>query len=204
MKHLSDSDTYTLVTSFPKDEIKKETVTSFKSQLQGYSKRLYTFLTPESSHSQVPQFYGIPKIHKKFETVPPVRPIVAQSCSLLKPTAQFIDHLLQPLAQSYPDYLQNSTELSLILKDLDVPDEAILVTMDVNSLYPSIPQTEMLHIIYTEMYKKRHLLLFDPNLIIQLLHTCINFNFFEFASLIFKQIKGTAMGAAFSPTVANI
>ena len=159
------------MTSFPKNEIKRklmQTITSYKSQLQGYSKRLYTFLTPESSHSQVPQFYGIPKIHKEFKKVPPVRPIVAQSCSLLKPTAQFIDHLLQPLAQSYPDFLQNSTELSLILKDLDVPDDAILVTMDVNSLYPCIPQTEMLHIIYTEMYKKRHLLLFDPNLIIQL------------------------------------
>ena len=65
-----------------------------------------------------------------------MRPIVAQSCSLLKPTAQFIDHLLQPLAQSYPDYLQNFTELSIILKDIDVTDDAILVTMDVNSLYP--------------------------------------------------------------------
>ena len=54
------------------------------------------------------------------------------------------------------------------------------------------------------MYNNRHLILFDPNLIIQLLHTCVNFNYFEFASLTFQQIKGTAMGAAFSPTVANI
>ena len=54
------------------------------------------------------------------------------------------------------------------------------------------------------MFRHRHLLLFDPNLIIQLLYIGINFNYFEFASVRFQQIKGTAMGAAFSPTVANI
>lgn len=54
------------------------------------------------------------------------------------------------------------------------------------------------------MQKIRHLLLVDPNLIIRLLHLCINFNYFQFAELCFQQIQGTAMGAAFSPTVANI
>ena len=207
IKHLQDTNTYRLVDHFPEGEIKKkltETVISFKSQLQGYNKRLYELLLPDTSHCQTPQFYGIPKVHKDFEKIPPVRPIVSQYNSLVKPTAQFIDHLLQPLAQSYPDYIQNSTLLLQILKDLHVPDEAILVTMDVTSLYPSIPQTEMLQIIYDEMHKKRHLILFDPNLVIKLLHTCINYNFFEFASLVFQQIKGTAMGAAFSPTVANV
>ena len=207
MKHLQDTSTYRLVDHFPVEEIKTkltETAISFKSQLQGYNKRLYELLLPDTSHSQIPQFYGIPKVHKDFEKIPPVRPIVSQCNSLVKPAAQLIDHLLQPLAQSYPDYIQNSTSLLQILKDLHVPDEAILVTMDVASLYPSIPQTEMLQIIYDEMYKKRHLILFDPNLIIRLLHTCVNFNFFEFASLVFQQIKGTSMGAAFSPTVANV
>ena len=45
---------------------------------------------------------------------------------------------------------------------------------------------------------------FDPNLIIRLLQININFNYFTFANLCFQQIKGTAMGAAFSPTIANI
>ena len=35
-------------------------------------------------------------------------------------------------------------------------------------------------------------------------YTNVNYNYFEFASLIFQQVKGTAMGAPFSPTVANI
>ena len=90
------------------------------------------------------------------------------------------------------------------LQDLHLHQDCILVTIDVESLYPSIPQTECLTILYTEMHKHRQLMLFDPNLIIQLLQTNVNYNYFQFADLTFQQIHGTAMGAAFSPTVANI
>ena len=120
------------------------------------------------------------------------------------PSVRFLDHVLQPLAQSYPDYLHNSTDLSRLLQDLQVPDNAILVTIDVTSLYPSIPQTDCLNKIYTEMCHHPHLMSFDPNFIIRLLHTNINYNYFTFANLTFQQTNGTAMGAAFSPTIANI
>ena len=155
--HLSDASTYKLVESIPTNKIRNHltnTIISFKSQINGHSKRLYLFLVTVPNPTQIPQFYGIPKIHKQFSRVPPVRPIVAQSNSILNPTAKFIDHVLQPLTQSYPDYLHNSASLSLILQDLTVPDDAILVTVDVmiSSLYPSIPQSEALHIIYDEMH----------------------------------------------------
>ena len=54
------------------------------------------------------------------------------------------------------------------------------------------------------MQTHRHLLLFEPNLIIQLLQICINHNYFQFTNLIFQQIQGTAMGTTFSPSLANI
>ena len=167
-------------------------------------KQVHNHLTTSHTHHQTPRFYGIPKIHKQFEKLPPLRPIVSHCNSLLAPSAQLLDHTLQPLAQSYPDYIQNSTALSLILEDLQVPDGALLSAIDVASLYPSIPQTECLNIIYEEMHNRRHLLPLNPNLLIQLLHTNVNHNYFEFGTNIFQQTKGTAMGAAFSPTIANI
>ena len=156
------------------------------------------------SNTNTPKFYGIPKVHKKFTNIPPVRPIIAQTTSPLTPSARLIDHVLQPLAQSYSDYLHNSTVLIKILQDMSIPEEAVLVTIDVTNLYPSIPQTECLQIIYDEMYKRRHLVLMDPNLIIQLLQVNVNYNYFSYAGLCFQQTHGTAMGAAFSPTIANI
>ena len=133
-----------------------------------------------------------------------MRPIVSQTMSVLTPSAKLIDHVLQPIAQSYPDYLHNSTSLVLMLQDLHVPDDAILVSIDVTSLFPSIPQSECLEIIYQEMFQHRDLLAVDHNLIVRLLHLNMNYNYFEFSNLIFQQIKGTAMGAAFSPSIANI
>ena len=129
---------------------------------------------------------------------------MSQVSSPLNPSAKFMDYLLQPLACSYPDHIINSTALILQLQDLYIPDEAILVTVDVENLYPSIPQTQCLRIVYEQMLSRRHLLAYDPNLVIKLLHTNINYNYFQFAGFIFQQTQGTAMGTAFSPTVANI
>ena len=167
-------------------------------------KALYRYLTPKSQSTQPPKFYGIPKIHKEYNRLPPIRPIVSHSGSLLCASATFIDHVLQPLAHSYDDYLHNSTTLISSLQSLCLPDDAILVTIDVESLFPSIPQDECLSIVYNEMFSKAKLLLFDPNLIIKLLHININSNYFEFGSLVFRQVQGTAMGASFSPTISNI
>ena len=62
--------------------------------------------------------------------------------------------------------------------------------------------SECLKIVYEEMLNHRHLIITNPNLVIQLLHTNVNFNYF--AGIHFQQIQGTAMGTAFSPTVAII
>ena len=203
---LSDTTTYRQTQEYPREQIKKEltnTLVNFKTHISNYNKKLYDFLLP-GHNTQVPQLYGIPKVHKNFKHLPPLRPIVSHCNSQLNPTAKLLDHCLQPLAQAFPDYIQNSTALSLILEDLHVPDDAFLVSIDVESLYPSIPQTECLYTIYEQMHEHRHLLLLNPNLLIRLLHVNVNYNYFNFGMLSFQQIQGTAMGAAFSPTIANI
>lgn len=207
MTLLKDTNTYRKRKEYPLKEISRlitNTLISFQPTLYNYNKQLYNYLLPNNKKYQIPKFYGIPKIHKTFQHLPPFRPIISHCNSPLTPTARLLDHTLQPLAQSYPDYLHNSTSLSLILQDIQLPDKAILVSIDVDSLYPSIPQTECMNVIYDEMYNNRHLIPFNPNLIIQLLHTNINYNYFEFGIFTFQQTNGTAMGVAFSPTIANI
>ena len=207
LKVLTDSKTYRLTTEYPTRTIQAQlgqVTASFKNQLTAFSKYLYTYISVPQPHPRIPKFYGIPKVHKEFTHLPPMRPIVSQSASLLEPTAKFLDHVLQPICRTFPDFLQNSTTLANILQDLYVPDDAILVTIDVNNLYPSIPQTECLAIIYDELHIHRHLLTFNPNLIIKLLHVNINNNYFSFGHATFQQITGTAMGAPFSPSMANI
>ena len=134
--------------------------------------------------------YGLPKIHKPLnsEGIPPIRPIVSHSNSLLSYTAHLIDHALQPLAQSYEDFLNNSTQLVTELESITIPDNTLLVTLDVCNLYPSIPPKECLQIIHQEMCSHPDLLIFDPNLITHLLHVNMTNNFFEFSGSIFLQM----------------
>lgn len=162
-------------------------------------------LLPKEKH-QIPRFYGLPNIHKppNSNSIPPVRPIISHSNSLLTPSVKFLDHILQPLARSYSDYLHNSTSLIKTLATFKVPHNSLLVSLDIVNLFPSIPQNDCLQIIYQEMITLAHLLIFDPNFIIQLLTIHINNNFFEFLNIPFQQIVGSAMGTAFSPTIANI
>ena len=199
-KHLRDPSTYTIKQE-PKNLESQliNIVISFKQ----VSKRLYDNLTTPPKFS-TPPFYGLPKIHKKFEDYPPIRPIVAQHSSVFAKAALLIDAVLQPLVRRYQDHLLNSVQLVKTAESLCFKEQPILVTMDVESLYPSIPQEDLINTIYKEMYRHTALISISPNLIIKLLHLCINNTYFEFGNLVFQQHKGTAMGAAFSPSVANI
>uniref|UniRef100_A0A1X7U504 Reverse transcriptase domain-containing protein n=1 Tax=Amphimedon queenslandica TaxID=400682 RepID=A0A1X7U504_AMPQE len=147
--HLA-SHAYVRTEVFPEKEIRKaiqDTVIKFKAQLAPHA-RSYKYLQPTQVH-QIPKLYGLPKIHKLLnsECIPPVRPIVSHSSSLLSNTAHLIDHALQPLVQSYEDFLKNSTQLVTEPESITIPDNTLLITLDVCNLYPSIPPKECLEII---------------------------------------------------------
>ena len=71
MSHLADTTTYRPAEHHPREDIRRHlvnTIVSFKAQLSGYDRRLYEFLVSEPDHPRIPQFYGIPKIHKNSST----------------------------------------------------------------------------------------------------------------------------------------
>ena len=154
MQHLTTANTYQLKNKFPETlhQLITNTLINFKEPLLALNRNLHYYLHPPNKH-RTPRFYGIPKIHKPLSEkgIPLIRPIISHVNSLLSHTAQFIDHVLQPLAQSYPDYLHNSTSLIQTLEEFKIPSNTTLISMDVVSLYPSIPQTECLNVIYIEM-----------------------------------------------------
>ena len=127
-------------------------IINFKSEITQHRQNLLSFLLPHKDH-RIPRFYGSPKIHKPTSSnvIPPIRPIVFHTNSFLSHSAQFLDHVLQPIARSYPDYLHYSTDLILKLSKLQIKQEITLISIDVISLYPSIPQTECLKTVYEEI-----------------------------------------------------
>ena len=81
-----------------------------------------------------PKMYFLPKIHKENT---PLRPIVSFVGSPLYNTTKFISNLLKYAFEKDEIYVKNSFELVEQLKNIMLPDNYILVSLDVISPYLS-------------------------------------------------------------------
>lgn len=154
-------------------------------------------------------FYMLPKIHKDSKKwsrphkIPPGRPIVSDCSSETYFTAEYLDHYLNPLSTGHPSYLKDTYDFISKIKSLEIPPQAILFTMDVDSLYTNIEIAEGIQAIQNRFTKSPDNKRPDKELI-QLLEINLTRNDFVFNGEYFLQIKGTAMGKKFAPAYANI
>ena len=95
-----------------------------------------------SKGSRSPLFYGLPKIHKVFNIFPALRPICSGSDGPTKYLSEFVDTHLNPLARKASSFVRDSSDFINKTKNVCIPKNAFLVTMDVVSLYPNIDQDE--------------------------------------------------------------
>ena len=66
--------------------------------------------------------------------------------------------LLQPIAKKQKSYIKDSTHFINFIENTTLPDNAILVSLDVCSLYTNIPQEEGINIVcqyYEEHYQSK-------------------------------------------------
>ena len=155
------------------------------------------------------RFYMLPKIHKdpskwsKPHEIPPGRPIVSDCSSETYYTAEFLDHYLNPLSILHPSYIKDTYDFVNKIRTLHIPQNAILFTMDIDSLYTNIDIPQGIQTIKNIFQKHPDKKRPDKELI-RLLEINLTRNDFEFNGDFFLQIKGTAMGKKFAPAYANI
>ena len=88
------------------------------------------------------RFYLLPKIHKRLHDVPG-RPVISNCSFYTENISSFLDFHLQPLAQKVKSYIKRHKSLFEKIKELgQLPEGAILCTIDVVGLYPNIPHDE--------------------------------------------------------------
>jgi len=154
-------------------------------------------------------FYMLPKIHKERHKwslpyeIPPGRPIVSDCSSETYRTAEFIDFFLYPLSFVHASYIKDTYDFLRKIRLLEVPQDAMLFTMDVDALYTNIDIQEGIQAIKNIFRKHPNKKRPDKELL-QLLEINLTRNDFEFNGDFFLQIKGTAMGKKFAPAYANI
>ena len=149
-------------------------------------------------------FYLLPKIHKN--TIPPPgRPIVSANSCPSERISQFVDHFIQPLVKELPSYLRDSSHLINLIRNLRIPKDSILATLDVTSLYTNIPNNQGIEAVGDYLSRHRHYSLNPTNSsLLKLLRTVLTTNNFKFDNKDFLQVEGTAMGTKLAPSFANL
>lgn len=154
-------------------------------------------------------FYMLPKIHKDpakwsipFQ-VPPGRPIVSDCDSETYYTAEYLDYFLNPLSIRHASYIKDTYDFVEKVKQIEVPVDAFLFSIDIDSLYTNIDIREGINSIRRIFQKYPDKRRPDKELL-QLLEINLMRNDFEFNGEFYLQIKGTAMGKNFAPAYANI
>lgn len=85
-----------------------------------------------------PTFYITPKLHKSL-TSPPGRPIVSAIKDPMERVGRYIDGFIKTMVTSLPSYVQDTRDVLAKLQDLKILPGALLVGINVESLYTSIP-----------------------------------------------------------------
>ena len=97
------------------------------------------FRPPETPRNR--QLHLLPKIQKTRDKwpqnnkLPLGRPIVLDCGSKYYRVAEYIDEFLGPLAKSHNSYVKDTTDFIEKVTKLTIPENAMLFSMDVDSLY---------------------------------------------------------------------
>ena len=139
--HLQDRNTYKPLTYNLTSAIANDTCTfiEYINSQHIIDKATKKFLLPPKN-TRTLLFYGLPKIHKPGC---PLRPIVSGCDGPTDHLSTYVTHFIQPLASNLSPHVKHTKHfLNLIEKLPPLPPNALLVTVDITSLYTNIPHQE--------------------------------------------------------------
>ena len=149
------------------------------------------------------KLYFLPKIHKRLSSVPG-RTVISNCGTPTEKVSEYLDHILKPVIQESWSYIKDSGDFLKNVKHLrQIPDGAILVTVDVVGLYPSIPHKAGLETLRRRL-NERETSEIPTDDIVQVAEFVLKNNFFEFNGEVERQKSGTAIGTKYAPPYACI
>ena len=200
-RQLSNSEFYKKLKSDPTNSIANE----IRSALSDMTEKGYIdndtckYLMPENPAPG--RFYLLPKLHKEGI---PGRPIVSANGHPTEKISEFVDYHLRPFVKNLPSNLQDTTDYLTKMKSLNpLPENTLLASMDVTSLYTNIPQNEGIAAC-EEVWNTRHHQNPPTECLVKLLTLVLKNNNFVFNGEHYLQINGTSMGTKMAPSYANI
>ena len=215
MKHLDDASTYKKLDLNIDMKIHKNLKKRLHKYNKCFTKSEQKFLNEKSLETS--KFYGLPKVYKAkvieaaihsqntevVEVREPrdlkLRLIVGGPNCPTRRLSYFLDTLLRP-------YLKHVSVDFLNKCPREVDPDTEIVTLDVTSLYTSIPHEYGLKDLgyFLTIFKEEINLRYNNQFILDAADFILKNNSLTFDSMFLLQLKGTAMGTVFAPTYANL
>ena len=201
---LNEATNYTRLRADPQASLRKKIYdVTFNAKEKGFLSKLeFDFLNRPGPRT--PVLYTLPKIHKRL-TNPPGRPILSGCGSILEPLGQYIDYFIKDMVPLQETYVRDSTYMVNLVEGMPFSEtNQLLVTMDIQSLYTSIPQLDSIGAIKKVLDARPQPSPVPTSFIIELLTIALTENYLKHTDAFYQQRSGTSMGAVFAPSLANI
>ena len=193
-RQLHDEQYYAKLTQDPANAFKRDLKMLVQSFIEVDQDQILKLI---SEDPQPGKFYLLPKIHKPNN---PGRPIVSNKLTLTEKISHYVEFHLKPYAQKANSFIQDTTDFLNKLKNVsNLPNNTMLVTLDVCSLYTNISHSNGLSALKNKLPNNQ-----TTSIILQLTQFILEHNHFKFQDEHYLQTKGTAMGTPMAPQYANI
>lgn len=208
MGQLNDSEVYTLLDEDPTRDMVKIINEKIRESWQkgNIDDRTKEYLMV-SEDVKPGRFYLLPKIHKQGC---PARPVISGCGTPTEKISAFVDQNVRPLVPEINSYIKDTNDFLHKLGQIgELPEGAILCTIDVVGLYPHIPHNEGLEALkealdtlegQVESEQQRSL----NEDILSFAELVLKSNNFEFNGKHYLQKRGTAIGTRMAPSYTNI
>lgn len=154
----------------------------------------------KTNTAQCPRIYGLPKVHKPNM---PLRPVVSNIGAPTYMLSKYVGRILQSSINSNYN-IRDSFSFCTFINSVRLPENHILVSFDVTSLFTCIPRDMIPGIIierWEEIKKHTHI---NLDLFLEIVNFCLECSYFSYRGNYYKQIFGTAMGSPLSPIIADL
>lgn len=101
-------------------------------------------------YPRIPPFYSLPKTHKNM-VKPSGHPIISGIGAKTEKGSSLVDAFLRPHVLELPSYIQDSMDLLRKRYNTVIPPDSILVFIDVEALYCSIPHSFGISMVETSL-----------------------------------------------------
>lgn len=173
--------------------------TAFENKV--ISKQTWDFICVP--YPRIATFYALPKIHKNTKN-PPGRPILSGNGAITENLSGLIDEHIRPFVLTIPSYVRDTIHLLQIIEGVQVSEQCILASIDVEALYSSIPHHEGLACIFRLLSQMSDHEVSFNEFILMSLDFILHHNIFSLDGRLFLQVQGVAMDTCCAPGYANL